>query len=100
MVSKQLNEGAARLADQSILRLLIQGQALEPAVPGNEAAEPVNWPLERACEIGLDVDAETLNWFRANYAEWQQKIGFVLRMWALAQMGSNSMPSDGPDPLP
>jgi hypothetical protein len=79
MISDEPDEDADNLDDENLLITYLDGSSSKPNLDA-EAAVP-DWPPRATLDLGLNVDAETLLWFRNNYADWRQGMRAVLRAW-------------------
>jgi uncharacterized protein (DUF4415 family) len=90
MISDEPDEDADSLDDDALIEAYT-GTILPPAAA--EGPEPADWPPRRAAREKLTIDADVLAWFKANHADWQQRIPAILRGWIAAQSRTG-----GPDP--
>jgi hypothetical protein len=49
------------------------------------SVELPDWPAPTKRDAGLDLDVDTLAWFKQNHADWRREIRFVLRAWVVAK---------------
>ena len=49
------------------------------------SVELPDWPAPTKRDVGLDLDIDTLAWFKQNHADWRREIRFVLRAWVVAK---------------
>lgn len=83
MNSDEPDEDADNLDDENLLTTYLDGSSPKPE---SEAALVVSdWPPPTMRDLGLNVDAETLQWFEANHANWRQGMRSVLRAWVDTQ---------------
>jgi uncharacterized protein (DUF4415 family) len=82
MISDEPDEDADALDDDAAIEAFL-GDA--PAKPDGTPAptELKDWPPRSAQDLGLSVDADTLAWFQATYADWRRQIRAVLRSWMI-----------------
>jgi uncharacterized protein (DUF4415 family) len=59
----------------------------------SDATTLPDWP-EAVRDIGLNLDAETLAWFKATNTNWRSAMQSVLRAWVVANTvaGQNKLP--------
>ena len=50
------------------------------------SVELPDWPAPTKRDVGLDLDIDTLAWFKQNHTDWRREIRFVLRAWMVAKM--------------
>ncbi len=83
MISDDPDEDADTLDDDAAIETLL-GDA--PAKPdgGASITELQDWPPRFAYSIGLNVDDETVAWFRATHTDWRRQMRAVLRAWVVA----------------
>lgn len=85
MISDQPDEDADALDDDKLLAAYLGVDPQKPAQGVITAPEPSDWPPTTEHDVGLSVDNMTLAWFKANHADWQRQMRFVLRAWVVAQ---------------
>ena len=93
MISDESDEDADSIDDDDLVETY-----LAPEISKNDAAQreggtdggaPMrDWPPCGGRSHGLDLDPQTLAWFRANHAEWRPEIEGVLRGWVIARRKS------------
>jgi uncharacterized protein (DUF4415 family) len=82
MISDEPDEDADSLDDDALIEAYT-GTILSPAAP--EGPPPAVWPPRHAVQEKLTVDADILDWFKVNHADWQRRIPAILRGWIAAQ---------------
>ena len=93
MISDQSDEDADTFDDDKLVATYL-GVDRQPAQHTVVAPEPSDWPPTSEHNIGLAVDSMTLAWFKANHADWQRQMRFVLRAWVIAQTVETSTLND------
>lgn len=81
MISDEPDEDADALDDDTALEIYMEG-ARPGRVPEADTTFP-DWPSQPVQEIGLELDAGTLAWFRTTYADWPRQMRSVLRAWVI-----------------
>jgi uncharacterized protein (DUF4415 family) len=86
MISDEPDEDADTLDDENLLDTVLSADAGERDVARKapDAASGSDWPLSHRREAALGLDAKTLEWFRANHADWREAMDAVLRGWIVA----------------
>jgi uncharacterized protein (DUF4415 family) len=85
MISDEPDEDADLLDDEAALETYL-GDAPPKSDSANPAAPQLpDWPRRAVDGIGLNLDAETLTWFKAAGADWRGQIRSVLRAWVAAK---------------
>ncbi len=95
MISDEPDEDADSLDDESLMETAL-GSASEPRdATGRRSGSAIiqDWPLSRLQGLELDIDVQTLAWFKANHVNWRRAMGSVLRGWIAAKSRANP---DGP----
>lgn len=82
MISDEPDEDAADLDDDAIFDTLVDGPP--QAQKSSTAAPLADWPGTAVTEVELNLDHDTLLWFKSTHADWRQQMAFVLRAWVLA----------------
>jgi hypothetical protein len=86
MISDDPDEDADALDDDHLLT-----EFLDPSSPQTEpeaTAQVMDWPPHGSPDVGANLDAPTLAWFKANHADWQGAIRSVLKSWVAARTRS------------
>jgi uncharacterized protein (DUF4415 family) len=83
MISDEPDEDADTTDDDSALDSLPGDGSAKPEGPPRRI-ELANWPTPRGYDIRLNLDAETVAWFRATYPDWRRQMYGVLRAWMTA----------------
>jgi uncharacterized protein (DUF4415 family) len=94
MISDDPDEDADNLDDEGLIAACLgQGKAADP---GDQAAgqDIPDWPPIHTRNVGLIVDNATVDWFKANHADWRQEMGFVLRAWVATKNAALTLASD------
>jgi hypothetical protein len=87
------------LDDEALIAAYVGDSGLK-AGPGIDTDDTLpDWPPPRTRDIGLNIDVATLNWFKAQYADWRREMGVVLRAWVAAQREFESSPGKQLDSL-
>jgi uncharacterized protein (DUF4415 family) len=84
MTSDEPDEDADTLDDETLLETYLGASAAKPGA-GDPAADLPDWPQRRERNLGLNLDTETLAWFKARHFDWQSKMASILRAWVAAQ---------------
>jgi uncharacterized protein (DUF4415 family) len=92
MISDEPDEDADDLDDEAALDYCMDHDQLKRNAA---AADLPDWPPPVARDIGLNLDAETLAWFKATHTNWRSEMRFVLRAWIVA----NSVQRQAAPPL-
>ena len=92
MISDEPDEDADSLDDDAALDTYLAEDA--PKIDSQAPVTPVlpDWPSRTRDETGLDIDPETLAWFKAMHVNWRHEIRSVLRGWVAANMASQQDP--------
>ena len=88
MISDEPDEDADNLDDETLLRTYLGVMPNRPTA--ETATELPDWPQPRQSDLRLNLDAETVAWFKARHADWQSAMAGVLRAWAAVQMREQS----------
>ena len=96
MISDEPDEDAADLDDDAIFDTFVDGPS--PALRNDAAALLADWPSRAITEVGLNLDRDTLAWFKSAHIDWRQQMAFVLRAWVLATSSDRRSPQ--PDQHP
>jgi hypothetical protein len=85
MIADEPDEDADTLDDDDALDGVLGDGPAKPddSPPRIELAA---WPAPGVCEIGLNLDAETVAWFKRTYPDWRHRMRGVLRAWVTANM--------------
>jgi hypothetical protein len=81
MISDEPDEDANYFDDDMVLDSLFGGDSPTRESGADIATPMADWPPLMARHAGLNLDPGTLAWFKANHADWQAEIGFILRTW-------------------
>ena len=90
MISDEPDEDADLLDDDELVQALTGTTA--PAAAGGAAPAHEDWPPRSRHEEEVIVDADILVWFKANHADWHQRIRGVLRAWMVARPDAAVLP--------
>jgi uncharacterized protein (DUF4415 family) len=85
MISEEPDEDADTLDDASVLETYLGSVGQKPESGVQTAANVRDWPPSPERDIGLDLDAETLDWFKANHTHWRLEMVGILRAWMIAR---------------
>jgi len=81
MIRDDPDEDADNLDDEALVAACLgPGNTSEQDSQAAEHAIP-DWPPIGPRNVELIVDNETIDWFKANHADWRREMGFVLRAW-------------------
>jgi uncharacterized protein (DUF4415 family) len=83
MISDEPDEDADPLDDDMAIEALL-GETPTTRNPAHTSTDLPDWPPRSAQDIGLNLDAETLTWFRRTHTDWRRRIRSVLRAWVVA----------------
>jgi uncharacterized protein (DUF4415 family) len=83
MISDEPDEDADALGDDTALEIYMGGARPGPAPEADTIILP-DWPCQAVQEIGIQLDADTLAWFRTTYADWPRQMRSVLRAWVIS----------------
>ncbi|HQT76581.1 MAG: hypothetical protein B7Z80_19235 [Rhodospirillales bacterium 20-64-7] len=66
----------------------------DPAIAAQPSSIP-DWPsrLTRDLRLDLNVDADTVEWFKAHHTDWRAEMRFVLRAWVRAEDNGTAKPT-------
>lgn len=84
MISDEPDEDADTLDDETLLENYL-GVSAPNCPAGGSATDLPDWPQRRERDLGLNLDAETLAWFKTRHFDWQPTMASVLRAWVAAQ---------------
>jgi uncharacterized protein (DUF4415 family) len=110
MISDEPDEDADILDDETALESYLGDTPPRLDRVASGAMELPDWPPRAVRDIGLNLDAETLAWFKAANSDWRREMRAVLRAWVAAKtMERQAMrlavssvevnrPEDGPGP--
>ena len=84
MISDEPDEDADDLDDETLLQAYLGVGAAKPATT-NSTADLPDWPQRRERDPSLNIDPETLAWFKARHGDWRGRMASVLRAWVAAQ---------------
>lgn len=92
MISDEPDEDADNLDDDTLMQTALgpAGEPLDTTGRGSGAAHIEDWPSPRMQGLELDIDVQTLAWFKANHANWRKAMGSVLRGWIAAKNQTKS----------
>ncbi|HYZ24350.1 MAG TPA: BrnA antitoxin family protein [Rhodopila sp.] len=79
--SSESGADAETLDDDELLAACL---GIDEQGPDRQPAEIPDWPPARSNPVTVAIDGDTAAWFKANSANWQREIGFVLRAWVAA----------------
>ncbi|WP_428533728.1 hypothetical protein [Rhodopila sp.] len=92
MISDEPDEDADNLDDETLLRAYLGVGAATQAATDSTTDLP-DWPQRRERDPGLNIDPETLAWFKARHGDWRGRMASVLRAWVAAHtLRENSVP--------
>jgi hypothetical protein len=97
MISDEPDEDADDLDDENLLIAYMGGTSSRLRL--DTEAVVSDWPPQATQDLGLSVDAETLRWFKNNYADWRQGMRSVLRAWVDIRTGMAAGAVTKPEPL-
>jgi hypothetical protein len=89
MISDEPDEDADVLDDEAALESLVGDAGPRPGDAPPLPSLP-EWPARGQLDIGLQVDAETLAWFRSTHPDWRRQMGVVLRAWMLTSTANQA----------
>ena len=84
MISDEPDEDADILDDETLLESYL---GIKPPIrsAGDHGDDLPDWPQRRGRDLCLNLDAETIAWFKARYTDWQATMASVLRAWVAVQ---------------
>jgi hypothetical protein len=85
MISDDPDEDADTLDDETVLETYLGDGPLRPDTAASVATELPDWPPQAVRDVGLNLDLETLAWFKAANANWRREMRAVLRAWVAAK---------------
>jgi hypothetical protein len=85
MISEEPDEDADTLNDDNVLETFLGSDASKPGSGLASVSSMPDWPPSREGGLGLDLDAETLAWFKSNHADWRLEMVSVLKSWMTAR---------------
>ena len=96
MISDDPDEDATDLDDDAIFDTFVDSPS--QALKSDTAIPLADWPSRTITEVELNLDTETLAWFKSAHIDWRQQMAFVLRAWVLANgiEGRTSSPNQKP----
>jgi len=107
MISDEPDEDAAALDDETAFDAYLSDAPTRPNGGAKDAPYLPDWPPMAAREVDLNLDGETLAWFRAAHPDWRRAMRLVLRGWVAAKtMARQPIPQTtdtahgGPDDRP
>jgi hypothetical protein len=83
MIVDEPVEDADNLDDEMALENYLEASA--SAMRDAGSVKLPDWPAPAKQAGGLDLDVETLNWFKRSHADWRREIRSVLRAWVAAK---------------
>ncbi len=89
MISDEPDEDAEEFDDDTILESLVGHDGIGRLDVPQRSLMP-EWPAGGDRGIDLQVDAETMAWFRSSHPDWQRQMGLVLRAWMIANTASDT----------
>jgi hypothetical protein len=89
MISDEPDEDADGLDDDTVLEALVGDVGPRP---DNACSLPLlpEWPIPGQHDIGLEVDAATVAWFKSSHPDWRRQMGLVLRAWMIANTANQT----------
>jgi uncharacterized protein (DUF4415 family) len=100
MISDEQDEDADILDDETQLETYLGTVAPKRAAGTNSATCMADWPPPRERDFGLNLDAETLAWFKARHVDWRSGMAGVLRAWVAVQTRASPNPKSKSDSVP
>jgi uncharacterized protein (DUF4415 family) len=85
MISDEPDEGADSLDDEALLESYLGVKAPKRQASVDSGACMPDWPPSIERELGLNLDAGTIAWFKANHGDWRASMAGVLRAWVAAR---------------
>jgi uncharacterized protein (DUF4415 family) len=85
MISDDPDEDADTLDDDAVFDNYLGDALLRPDSIASDATTLPDWP-QAVRDIGLNLDTETLAWFKAANTDWRSAMRSVLRAWVVANM--------------
>ncbi len=95
MISDEPDEDAEEIDDDTILGSLVGKDAIGQLDVPQRSLIP-EWPTNSDRGIDLQVDAETMAWFRSSHPDWRRQMGLVLRAWMIANTASDTPEINSP----
>ncbi len=89
MISDDPDEDADTLDDGAVFDIYLGDAPTRQDIAASGAATLPDWP-QAVRDIGLNLDTETLAWFKAANTDWRSAMRSVLRAWVVANT------ADGP----
>ena len=86
MISDEPDEDADNLDDETLLQTYLGAGDAKPAAT-DDATDLRDWPQRRGRDLGLNLDAETLAWFKAGHVDWGSTMASIIRAFVAAQTG-------------
>jgi hypothetical protein len=83
MIADEPDEDADTLDDDDALDGVL-GDGTSKPEGSSPRIELANWPTPTAFQIALNLDAETVAWFKVTYPDWRLRMREVLRAWVTA----------------
>ena len=83
MISDDPDEDADTLDDGAVFDSYLGDAPPRRDIAASDATTLPDWP-EAMRDIGLDLDTETLSWFKAANTNWRSAMRSVLRAWVVA----------------
>jgi hypothetical protein len=83
MISEDPDEDADTLDDGAVFDSYLGDAPPRPDSADSDATALPDWP-QAVRDIGLNLDTETLAWFKAAYTDWRSAMRSVLRAWVVA----------------
>jgi hypothetical protein len=90
MISEEPDEDADTLDDESVLETYLGSDALTREAVAGRSTSLQDWPPSHERELGLDLNAETVAWFKANHVDWRLAMASTLRAWVAARTQTRS----------
>jgi uncharacterized protein (DUF4415 family) len=97
MISDEQDEDADILDDETQLETYFGTVAPKRVAGTDGAACMADWPPLRERDLGLNLDAETLSWFKARHVDWRSGMAGVLRAWVAVQTRPPQNPKTTPN---
>jgi hypothetical protein len=92
MISEEPDEDADTLDDETALQTYFGDTSPKWEGGGaSGAAQLPDWPPHIVRDIGLNLDTETLAWFKAANADWRREMRSVLRAWVAAKVAEQTI---------
>jgi uncharacterized protein (DUF4415 family) len=99
MISDEADEDADSLDDEAVLETYLGVKAPRRGSVADSPTAMPDWPQSPRHQLGLDLDADTLAWFKANHADWRSRMAGVLRAWVAARTRAGQSPGSVPQQL-